>query len=238
MTSNKTIATLMVVAMLLALFGMVISLNRIEGISKLATMTGAWTEGTSTYGAVNISITSQLKINFSDDAVNFSAGYVLSGYSSCIIGTDGTNTSGCYAWNVPNGLILENTGNQPAQVNLSNTNHTSSFFQGTGAAKAGYAMKIETPESLTNRNVTCNESVAAAEQNLNLFFDNAGGSYRNMTSSDYPGEPAGTGKILCNSFNASDTTDIINISFKFVIPNDVYSSGDMMDRFTATATAA
>lgn len=235
MASNKTIATLLIVAMVLSLFGMVLSLNRIEGISKLAALTGAWDEGATTYGKVNISITSQLSINFSDDNATIGDGYVRGGEAQCEVGTDMTNTTGCVDFIPSNGLILENTGNTAAEVNLSNVNYTTSFF--TSADAGGYAMKFEMPESGSGSvSGTCNISGLGLTGALTLGdFNN---TWVNITSSNYPGSPGGTGRMLCSFFNATDAEDTINISFKFMIANSQPATADMADLFTATATTA
>jgi hypothetical protein len=201
-TTSRTLVVIIVATLFIALFGSVATMNKFGGFSGL---TGAWGGPASTvYGSANLTIESNLEINFSDDVANFGTGYICSGYDSATIGTDGTNTtsSNC-GWSLPNGLILENVGNKKAAIIITNTNYSNSLLGGT---KSGYAWKWETPETAgaANKNVTCSSG-------SNATLISAFGAFVNITTV-YDGN-----STLCDMFNFTDASDKINISFKFHI---------------------
>ena len=140
-TTSRTLVVIMVATLFIALFGSVATMNKFGGFKAI---TGAWGgPGTTVAGATNITISTNLKINFSDDTANFGSGYICPGSTAVTLATDGTNdTAANCGWNIPNGLILENVGNRKAAVIITNTNYTNSLLGGT---LSGYAWKWETP---------------------------------------------------------------------------------------------
>ena len=245
--SNKSLVVLLVAVVLVSVLGTILSLNRIEGILDLLPLTGAYgSPGATNYGATNITVQSSLEINFSDDEVNFSSGRVKAGSTGCQIGTEGQNSSGCQGFRVPTGgLILENTGNVYARINLTNTNYSTSLFKDI---VGGYAIKIQVPESAAApgefalNSTTCQISTPL---NLSDTSDLGGPSgsgnftgtmYTNLTIDNYPGNRTG-GKVLCTIFNFTDTNDIINISIVMFITSATPAtpSGGAADVWTATA---
>ena len=167
-------------------------------------MTGLWGHGTETRAAVNLTITSNLDINFSDDTADFGEGYIVSGFDSCTIGTDGTNSSGCFNFSLPNGFILENIGNRYAAINLTNTNFTNSLLGGTAS---GYAWMWNDPEN-DAEDSTCD--VAGKSDDIPVED-----TWLNLTVANAPYTTAADN--WCVKFNYTDSNDIINISIKFHI---------------------
>ncbi|MEA3378514.1 MAG: hypothetical protein U9Q69_02630, partial [Nanoarchaeota archaeon] len=163
---------------------------------------------------VNLTITSQLIINFTMDNVSFGSGYVKSGASACVLSTGETaeDTAGCASFNTPgivHGLLLENIGNEYAEVNLSNRNWSSSMIGGT---EPGYAWKWSNVSN--DVNVTCEDyNFTGADIIYNTFV--------NLTSSNYLGENGNDiGKVLCKKLNYTDGSNDINITFKLHIPQN------------------
>ena len=243
--SNKTLTILLIGTMLVSAFGTLVSLNRIDNIADFLSLTGAFGgPGASTWGATNITVQSNLEINFSDDEVNFSSGRVRAGATYCQIGTEPSyNTTGCKDFRIPSGgLILENTGNVNVRLNLTNLNYSSSFFRDP---TAGYAIKITTPEDNANGQFTKDGPTCTVTTTFNLsqpiagrgFGNFTGPFYTNLTGDNYPGMNGTGGAVLCTIFNASDTGDIINISFLMHMSSTTPGSptGGAFDVWTATA---
>ncbi|MBU2638113.1 MAG: hypothetical protein KJ955_04015 [Nanoarchaeota archaeon] len=188
----KALVVIFVVTLFIAVFGSVIAMERFGGFRAL---TGAWGESsTVTYGATNLTITSNLRINFSDDTVNFGSGYLCAGCASARLGTDGTNDTSCNCgWNIPNGLLLENIGNRYARVNLSNTAQVGSF---PGGANAEYSWQWnnESAVTCTGANVMNLTGNQTAKSNLTAPI-------------------LSPGLVLCEKLNYSENDNAVNISF-------------------------
>ncbi|MFH1229796.1 MAG: hypothetical protein V1678_05245, partial [Candidatus Aenigmatarchaeota archaeon] len=128
MVNNKVLSGILIATMFIAVFGTLMSLNRIDGITGIKSMTGAWAGSTNaeTYASINITINSLLRINFTIDNASFGSGYVAAGQSACVLSTGESATdTRCSLWNTPgsvHGFLLENIGNELAKVNISNTN--------------------------------------------------------------------------------------------------------------------
>lgn len=223
MVSNKVLSVVLVSTMFLALFGTMMTLNRLSGVSDLYALTGAWDGITtnSTYASVNLSITSQLKINFTIDKADFGSGYVKPGASACVLSTGLTSedTTGCSGFTAPGsvqGFYLENIGNEYAKLNISNTNYSLSLIGGTNP---GYAWQWF-PETPGQVNVTCNTT----GKHVDLPGPATIGSQKlvNLTATNYPGEEGyqTPGKQLCGIFNYSANNNAINITFKIHLPQN------------------
>lgn len=227
--SNKTLVIILLVTMVISVFGTLMSLNRIDG---LAEMTGAWSgpAANATYASVNLTITSQLRINFTLDKSDFGSGYVDGGETACVLSTGLTaDDSRCISFSTPGnvqGLYLENIGNEYANLNISNRNWSDSLIGGTNP---GYAWQWS-PEVVTT-NLTCNTSV----KHTDLPSPNV---LQNLSSSNYPGENgAAIGKSLCSMFNYSSANNAINITFKLQIPQNAPARSALSDIWFAWGNA-
>ncbi len=116
MESNNFILLLGIIAVIVAVFNMFVSLDRVGTITGYATDTAT----------VNLTIESLTAINFTIDNLNFGSGQVAYGQANATINTaSGTVTGG--NWSANNtGLTLENIGN---------TNVTLAFKAGKTAAE-------------------------------------------------------------------------------------------------------
>jgi len=225
--SNKTLITMLLITMVISVFGTLISLNRIDGFEQL---TGAWAglAANSTYGSVNLTITSQLEINFTLDNSSFGSGYINSGGAACVLSTGLTAVdTRCNSFNPPgavSGLYLENIGNEYANLSIANMYYSDSLL---GGLNPGYAWKW-TPE--TAGNVTCNTTT----KDVDLPSPE---ELQNLTVTNYPGEiGTAVGKTLCSLFNFTATSNAINITFKLDIPQNA-PSGTLSDIWFAYADA-
>ncbi|MDD4878379.1 MAG: hypothetical protein PHO02_05085 [Candidatus Nanoarchaeia archaeon] len=225
-TASRTLVVIMVATLFIALFGTVATMNKFGGFKAI---TGAWDQGTTTHGAVNLTISSNLVINFTDDTASFGQGNVKSGATSCTMGTDGTNTSGCSGFTIPNGLMLENIGNRLASIKISNTNYTSSLlYDSTGLS--GYAWKFE---NLSN-DATCIGGNFTPGGGSGMY--GVWGQYQNITAT-YSNTVNWT---LCDVFNKTDGSDKINLSFKLhITPTTRAATGvGLSDTWTVVAADA
>ncbi|MBU4242351.1 MAG: hypothetical protein KKA65_01085 [Nanoarchaeota archaeon] len=205
MESNKVLTILLVAALFVSVFGTLSAINRLEGFQSLTGLWGVANGTAPTYAATNLTISSLLNVNFTDDTADFGSGYISAGFDACTIATDGTETSGCVGFTIPNGLLLENQGNRHAKLNISNTNYSNSLLGGTAS---GYAWMWDDPEgdaTCIGGNFTGNES---AWSNLTGVINEA-----NYQSNN----------VLCGLFNFSDASDLINISIKFHIDQTAYA---------------
>jgi hypothetical protein len=225
--SNKTLVVMLLVTMIVSLFGTMMSLNAIDGFSQL---TGAWSGPSinSTYASVNLTITSQLRINFTLDKVDFGSGYVKAGQSGCTLstGVSAEDTTGCSGFNAPNAvsaLLLENIGNEYAKLNLSNINYSTSLI---GGASPGYSWTWTAEDAVTCDTTGKNADIPAE------------GTYVNLTSTNYLGSTGfpQPGKQLCGVFNYSGSSNGINITFKITIPSGA-TARTVSDTWFAFATA-
>ncbi|MDD4878378.1 MAG: hypothetical protein PHO02_05080 [Candidatus Nanoarchaeia archaeon] len=225
MTSERVIIGILVTILVISMLGSITVISIFGGFDAL---TGAWGVGDTTYGAVNLTIETNLVINFTDDTANFNTGYVRAGESSCTMGTDGTNTSGCYGFTIPNGLMLENIGNMHASIKISNTNYTSSLlYDSTGLS--GYAWKFE---NLSN-DATCIGGNFTPGGGSGMY--GVWGQYQNITATYSSAE----NWTICDLFNKTDGSDKINLSFKLhITPTTRAASGvGLSDTWTVVAQA-
>lgn len=206
---------------LIALLSLAISLLVFSTISDKTSMITGKAVAT---GTVNITVSSTLEINFTSDSVSFGKGAVSIGNTSCLLGTNRTTQPGCDRWqSKPIGLVLQNSGNTYARVNLTNTNYSASFFAGTDSAKAGYAIRMTTPQG--------NDTVCTNVGPAGSIILEANRTWYNIT------EALNATNMLCGSLNYSDISDQVQIDFLFNIPLNT-SLGNQSDTWTATATAA
>ncbi len=215
--SNKTLVMLLLATLGITLFGTAITLNRISGLQSL---TGAWENGGATRASINFSIIMTISINFTQDRASFGTGYVSNGSAACLLITSNANI-GCGGFNNNvKPLLLENTGSVNVKLNLSNSNNSASLIGGTGP---GYAWLWNDPEN-DGSNDTC---VQAGPTNIG-----AEDVFRSIGSSS---EQLNASSMLCSMFNASDENDLVNISFRLLIPLDAPLGSGRSDTWTATA---
>jgi hypothetical protein len=218
--TNRTLVMLFLVTLAITIFGTLTSLSRISGLESL---TGAWESGSTTRGSVNLTIQSSVNINFTQDRANFGSGYVDMNVSACYLETSKANF-GCVSFTdgaSVKPLLLENQGNANVRLNLSNTNTSTSLIGGTNP---GYAWMWETPETTSNANLTCARESPANSTLTNNTFANITTALTSLS-------------MLCSMFNATDTADVINISFKLLIPNNAPARSGLSDTWTAVAVA-
>jgi len=223
--SNKTLSLLLIIILAITILGTFSSLNRIAGFEAL---TGAWGNATVTYGSVNLTISQSLSINFTNDHVNFGSGYVATNATACYLETSTINY-GCMDFtsgDIVRPLLLENQGNANVKLNFSNVNYSTSLIGGTNP---GYAWMWNDPENDASQ-VTCIRTAVENKTNSTIDED----IWLNISAA---GELYNVSSMLCNPFNATDTNDVINISFKILVPSNAPARSGLSDTWTASAVA-
>jgi len=125
--SNKTLATLLVVAIVVSIGGTYVVLHRTPGITGL--FTADFANGT-------LSFTSQgtLSIRLNDSLTTF-GNITNTGNGPCLVNTEGS-TDNCTATQTNDVMVLENDGNVPAAVTVNSTkDKDGNFALGTGGSQ-------------------------------------------------------------------------------------------------------
>lgn len=137
--SNKTLAALMVVAIVISFIGMIGAL-KFQGI-QIQRVTGAVT----TTGTTKINITAVQELNVTDTDVDFGTGRLNAGISWCKFQSNGTATSACQdvdgaavvdgetfsGLDGVDGFTIQNSGNTAINVSI-NASTAATFIGGGG----------------------------------------------------------------------------------------------------------
>jgi hypothetical protein len=142
--TNKTLALLLVAAIVVSLGGTIVSLNKIGQFEGLVDITGRQVTDTST-GTVQLNLTSDTAITVTRNTIDFGNGYVNSSCDNCTMWTNSTSGGTSYSlggccvneWKTVatsgeamSGLWIQNTGNENLSVNLNFSANATSFIGG------------------------------------------------------------------------------------------------------------
>jgi hypothetical protein len=208
--SNKTLAMILVVTMVLSLGGTLISLNRIDS----AGITG---RAGSDVGNVTLQVNNTASLRFTVASLDFGSGAVNAsgGYYNCTLSSMGVRTAySCAGFTtVSQGLVIENDGNQNLSVQLNSSDTNLSFIGGTQGGGSRFEW-----------NVTENET-----QSCKSSMFSANGTWVNVNAS-----PAGT--LICRDlqWNQNDTL-LVHVYIN--IPANS-NAGQRNATLTATGTLA
>ena len=127
--SNKTLAILLIGAIIISLGGTLISLNRLARI-KVPLITGFY--GADEEAIVQLDITGLVQVNFTLDEINWGSGYVNSTEDFCVLNSyDAAIGDNCTNFDpVTTGLVLENVGNRNATLNITMSKDAATFIGG------------------------------------------------------------------------------------------------------------
>lgn len=138
---------------------------------------------------VNVTISSTTAINFTTDFLNLGSGIVNVGSTHATIDSDG-NVVGGTGWGQTGNLILENIGNENAEIKIAFGKSAQDYL---GGSSPGYQFK---------------------------FLDNEAGSCTNITQMDSWIDTSTEGTIICSSLSYGDSSDTIKLGIRLVIPSD------------------
>jgi hypothetical protein len=208
--SNKTLASILVLAVAISLFGTILSVDRLGKINVVKQQpTIGYASSPTGIAEVQINTTSSIK--FAVATVNWTSGSVNSSYINCTMDTVGDLSSGCIGFHsVTQPLILENDGNVPVNVSLRATSSNSTFIGGTlvgGGPEFMYNVTV-------NEINSCGDPVPAAWTDVNL---------------------SSPGTLICPYLDYTDGNDSLKIGLWINIPYTV-SSGIKSNTLIATAS--
>jgi len=191
--SNKSLALLLVVAIVISVGGTMVSLSKLNSIRY----TGFASSSNSPQGTANLTINSSLVLTFVVSNVNFGTGYTNdsgAGIEQCVMDTNGSaNSADCIGFNSGvSPFVLRNDGNKNLNVSISANENATTFISGTNPV---FQFFIED-----------NETGSCTTPNPTVWTD------MNTTSVDM----CGTGGLLANP----STSDELRIHIKVSVPQD------------------
>ncbi|MCX6706860.1 MAG: hypothetical protein NT001_01825 [Candidatus Woesearchaeota archaeon] len=225
LSSNNTLAILLLLVVAISLGGTLVSLNRLKGLEAASPVTGMALY-TATAG-VNITITSTTAINFTTNYVNFGTGTVNGTCGYCNMYTNNhsvANFSSCCngfanTASASSGFILENIGNMNVSIGMNSTNNAVTFIGGTTSPGPQFRMKVTENETYSCANVTYGPA-----SGLNATWNN--------TFGDVPT----TETEICARLRPDASMDELRIDINMTIP-DNSMTGLRTDTLSATATS-
>ncbi|MCX6706861.1 MAG: hypothetical protein NT001_01830 [Candidatus Woesearchaeota archaeon] len=151
--SNKSLALLLIAALVVSLGGTLVSLNRLKSLEAASPATGMVTLYSATAG-VNVTITSTTAINFTTNYINFGTGNVngtcgyCNMYSNYTLDSTGSISSCCQGFSgATTGLVIENIGNTNVSIGMNSTNNAVTFIGGTTSPGPQFRMKVTEKEA-------------------------------------------------------------------------------------------
>ena len=202
--SNNTLAWLVFITIVASMAGSIISLDKINGITGLAT--------SNTSGNVSVTIASTTSLTFALGNLNFGSGTIdaAGGYVNCTLVLNSTfNTTtnrslGCIGFTNSTPLVLENNGNTVLNVTLNFSAINSTFIGGSSlGSSGGPQFKFQ---------IYQNESSSCGQLNTTLV------GWTEVTA------PMVNGSLsipmICENLSYANTQDSIGIGIWVNIPQD------------------
>lgn len=251
--SNKTIATILTLALVITLSGMAINLNRLGAFEGLDLFTSAAVD--SSIGVSNLTITSTTSITNNYLEINFGSGRVNSSCTVCSMGTlYGKNYACCLSFtNQTVGFLLENTGNVNISVGFTCTGScTAATFVGSAANNAFFLSAVDSvanPGYAKISEVGANDTLkscvlAAADGGYHFNGWKASAEQINGTGSNATLNVATTGGWLCGnatsyplSFDNTWDAGVVHINVT-IDQAQVGTGGQQNVTFTFNATSS
>ena len=223
--SNKTLATLLVVAIVISLAGTFFAMR---GVSSVTKVTGLITNPS---GTAQVYINQTISIKLNTAGVDFGSGYRNATFPDAIDCNLTSLESKPDCWvafssYAPQDFWLENDGNVQVNVTINSTKGENFFnttcsiskviLAGTGAYKwNGKIRAIEPTAIFAGCNSTAGDLVTTRDLNL--------------TTSNF----AGTNELLCKNLSDNDLYDEFNITIRLDVPKG--PSGNCSSTVTFTA---
>ena len=214
--SNKTLALLLVVTLVISMTGTLLSLNRLESFNYNPLQVSGRLG--SDIGNVTLQINQSASLIFQINTINFGSGLVNAsgGFVNCTLNSEGIVQyvpANCVGFNnVTQGLVLMNDGNRNLSVTLQSNVNSSDFIGGIVGGGPQFAW-----------NITNNETGACQ---TGLFKYNATWQPVNKTPDVV---------TICTDMNWQDSADTFLIHVQVRIPGDSFG-GQRNATFTATGT--
>ncbi len=199
--SNKTLAILLISAIVVSLGGTLISLNRLASIRS--PITGLATGDTAT---VDLNIAALAQVNFTTDTINWGTGTVNAGMRCALNSHSASLNDNCTDFTPQeNGLVLENIGNK---------NLTLAIYMGKTAATF-----IGGKDPVYQFNVSNSESNSCAAD-----------SWEVVQGQWYDSVVQASNITICNEtdggFRSGDDNDELRFDVRVVVPSDAIGAKD------------
>lgn len=207
--SNKTLAILLIGAIVISLGGTLISLNRLARV-RIPLITGLIADE----ATVNLTIGTLTQVNWTTFDLDWGSGTVVQGKATCKLHTlnDTLDAINCTGFEADAGgpLVLENVGNKNVVLNISTGKTAADFISGYNPVYQWNASDIEPGSCVNVTTVTY------------VLGDWQAGSATHTT--------------VCDVFYASENADTMQFDVMIVIPSNA-TAGDKTDIITATIIA-
>ncbi|MBD3313204.1 hypothetical protein GF345_02060 [Candidatus Woesearchaeota archaeon] len=221
--SNKTLAVLLVLTLVVSLGGTMISLSRLSSITSI---TGLATETAN----VSVYVDTEAAINFTTNATNFGSGYVHPDCTFCNMYTktnqhaNFTDTDCCVGTpglhDPATPLVLENSGNVNVSVTFDFSDNATDGDNGGLLGGTDPLFQIYVYES---EEYACVNATGLPGTGINSTWNN---TFATVPTGD---------ELVCNIFQPEQDQDELNISINITVPEDS-KKGSLYSILTATAT--
>lgn len=204
MEIKNLLAIFAIIAVIVAGVNFSITLMKYSELSNL--LTGLASEP----GYVNLTVSTQVAINFTTDTIDWGSGVINTGENNASLLTRGTNTEvlrGNWSEEGVEGLVLENIGNNNVSLNFSSGTDAEGLFGGTEKAYQWNVSEIESG--------ACTSTGPALDE------------WHDVSTSSTE---------FCNPFPFDDSKDELWVNIKLVVPYDG-NTGELSDTITAEAYA-
>lgn len=211
--NNRTLAILLVGAIVISLGGTMVSLYRI-GQLGYTPVTGFATSFDN--GTVLLQISSVLEVNFTNPEANatidFGTGTITGGDAICTMTTTGYKNASCTGFNtIENGFLIKNIGNNNGSLYINATKPMEFYGLADGDPYAAHA-KVQI-------NVTRNGTISCPSPHLNSSYSSGwadipspGNSATNGTAGD------GWAGRICRNLGYTPNEDQLRIDLRVVVP--------------------
>jgi hypothetical protein len=212
--SNKTLATLLVVAIVISLAGTFFAMR---GVSQVTNYVSGYQSLAET-GTAKVNITEVTEITLTRNAVDFGKGTrnasAVDDTTACLLTTNTTAMVPANCWeadggtySMPHKFVLENTGNTYVAVNINSSNATT-FFGGVGTGGTALYQFSGNETGLENG---CTGALTEAY----TAFD-------------------ATAQTLCTNMSPALATDTFGIDIQIAIPRGITGAKSQDVGFVAT----
>ncbi|HIJ13746.1 TPA: hypothetical protein HA371_03310 [Candidatus Woesearchaeota archaeon] len=188
--SNKTLALILAVSIVVSLGGVLISLNKINELTGFATNVN---------GTTTLTLNETVSLKWALGSIDWVSGYVnaTAADQNCTMNTSNYKSSGCVGFTAnSDGLVLENDGNRNLTVTLQ-SNDTQAQFIGGGTDYGG-------PQFKWKISVNGSETLAQA--------------CASAAPTTFAEVNATNAVTICNPFNYVDAYDTIKVDLHVNIP--------------------
>jgi len=137
--SNKTLALLLVAAIVVSLGGTIVSLNK---LGQLETMTGRAVAGTAT-----LTVNATATLDVTDTTIVFGSGSLSAGNDTCTLSSNASAVSpagcGTWTWTTGDRFVFDNVGSASITVTIQSNATAAQFIGGTSPGFKYYCADTE-----------------------------------------------------------------------------------------------